>query len=157
MIRSKLIPLILAAFCGLAMQFQASRANADAAWYQGSTLGSGYGICNDAGYCFWMLSGETTAGTAAWEDPYGNILMQTPPPAAEYTTDSWLIFQNDGNLVVYDQYCFIWCNNTVDWATNTYAGNTSTGYPAGTLILADDGNLYMLDIYGTFILCIYCQ
>ena len=101
MLSSKLIPIIVAAFCGLAMQFHVSAAQADLYTGTGFQLNPGWEWCTDDNYCLYM-DYDTTAGV--WDPNNNEIWRTTPTRATNYLSGCYIIFQNDGNLVVYVTY-----------------------------------------------------
>jgi hypothetical protein len=154
MIRSNVIRIIFAVFCGLAAQFHGSSANAqDVQLYQGTQWGLGSGSCTGDGYCTYLWGNGWNQGTLQLFDPYGNLLWMSPGGCGPFCGE-YLTFQYDGNLVVYDNI-----GSLVNWATNTYAGGpgTATGNPGGEIVLDESGNFYMLDVYGNYIGCFYCS
>jgi hypothetical protein len=164
MIRSKFIPVILAAFCGLAAQFQASRANAQTVIYQspwsldlfqGVVLNEGEGACSGSGYCLWMWGPWGLQGNLQFFDPNGNLIWQSPIWEND-SPNAWASFQSDGNLVVYTP-ASIGSNALVNFATNTYAGNTATGWPGGVIVIQEFGYLEIYDVNWNFLGCLYCN
>jgi hypothetical protein len=154
MIRSNVIRIIFAVFCGLAAQFHGSSANAqNVVLYQGTQWGLGSGSCTLNGYCTYFWGNAVNQGTLQLFDPWGNRLWMSPGNCG-FFCDELLLFQSDGNLVVYDQI-----GSLVNWATNTYAGGPGTfnGNPGGVIVLDESGNFQMYDIYSNWIGCLYCS
>jgi hypothetical protein len=152
MIRSRIIPFILAIFCGLAMQFQASGANAQIiypgdAWGSYFQLNPGWCIYNGPGYHLCMQSD----GTADLYDYNNNWLWGTPTPASDdldFVSPGYLSFQNIGSLAVYDNVVVPGVYEEflgLTYETNTTAGNSITGNPGVYLVLRYYGNLEMYD------------
>jgi hypothetical protein len=155
MIRSKLIPIMLAAFCGLAFQFQVSAANAQTAWiYPRTQMNQGYVNCSGIGNCLEVQQD----GNVVLYNLYGNALWATGTntPYGDY-----LFFQGDGNLVVYSApgdpgpnsfigACLVLQTCPAVWASGTNGpadgGSTVTGLPGAYLGIQDDGNLVIFDI-----------
>ena len=116
MTRSNIIRIIFAAFCGLAAQFHGSSANAqNVELFQGTVWNLGDTACTQNHYCLslWGGYGNVYQGTLQLFDPNGNRLWMSPGDCG-FWCEEILIFQKDGNLVVYDQLFGL-----VNWATNT--------------------------------------
>jgi hypothetical protein len=124
MARSKCITTMLAAFCGLAVQFQASGAAAQSTiLYPGDSLR--FGTIN------MMVSGNFHSLIMQRD---GNLVLYSPTNGAIWSTntfwgpDTHVDMQLDGNLVVYNNYGPVWASQT-------------SGHPFSCLALQDDGNL----------------
>jgi hypothetical protein len=156
MIRSKIIPILAAAFCGLAAQFQASAANAQTAWiYTSTQMNQGYVNCSGIGNCLEVQQD----GNIVLYNLYGNALWAT---ATNTIYGDYLFFQGDGNLVVYSAGpvagdpnsipggCLVFQTCPAVWASGTNGpadgGSTVTGLPGAYLGIQDDGNLVIFDI-----------
>jgi hypothetical protein len=142
MIRSKIIPVTLAALCGLAFQLHASAANAqsqpNSATIQsqasptqahpqsvtllpGKHLSVGMGLRTDNGHLL-VLHAD------------GNVVLYNSKHVAIWSTNTTgyeplqFIMKGDGNLVLYATIGQVWASNT-------------SGNPGAFLALQDDGNL----------------
>jgi hypothetical protein len=145
----KIIPILVAAFCGFAIEFQAAAANAQAGpayVTTGTQLNPGWGFCTANNYCLWMLNDGWDDGTAGLFDPNGNLLWQSSQNCGNAPYEyGYLGFQNDGNLVVYSDNQGAYGSPCVDFAANTYAGNTITGDPGAYLVIEPYGLLVVYD------------
>jgi hypothetical protein len=139
MTRSKLIPITLAAFCGLAFQSQANAANAP----QQNAPNTQSQATSAKATSVTLLPGQHLTPGMGLRSPNGHSL----------------VFQIDGNVVLYtSKHVTIWSTNTkgyepvqlsmkadgnlVLYATTgqVWASNTS-GNPGASLVVQDDGNL----------------
>jgi hypothetical protein len=140
MIRSKLLPITLAALCGLAFQLQANAANAQAqanaaqpqsqanaanahvvTLLPGNHLSPGMGLRTDNGHLL-LLQAD------------GNVVLYNSKHVVIWSTNTkgyeplQFIMKGDGNLVLYATIGQVWASNT-------------SGNPGAFLALQDDGNL----------------
>jgi hypothetical protein len=146
MIRSKIIPAIVAAFCGLALQFQASGANA-----QEGTTGTHYqcggGSCTNLTYA--TASYTVFQGSPLCSPYWGNCLI---------IASSGFMFLIDwqGNILwqpaaIGAQDCTYGTTNCTNTRTpgcfSCYTGNPT---PGAELVFQSDGNfvLYAVDYSG---------
>jgi hypothetical protein len=177
MIRSNVIRIIFFVFCCFAAQFHGSSANAqywnvvpgtgtelqypgNVVIYQDASLNEGYGACTGNGYCFWMW-GEWGSNcdfgcnggfdTIQLFDPYGNLLWTSPAWLQTSDQNGYWAFQTDGNFVVYDS------SGNPNFATNTYSGNTATGFPGGAVVLDESAEFYIVDVNWNFLGCLWCN
>jgi hypothetical protein len=155
MLRSKCISIILAVFCGLAMQFQASGANAQVQY--GCMNGicyafvtptyflytGGPALCSPNGNCLVMADnnsqtqdGKPGNGQLQMFSLFGDLLWTSEADGAGFS--DYLAFQSDGNLVIYQNGgSAIWRTGTTNW----------NGDPGAYLAVQDDGNLVIYDAY----------
>jgi len=123
MLRSKIIPIAFALFCGLALQFQTNAAKA-----QSATLFPGGNLY--AGLALRSYNGHTLVNQ---QD--GNVVLYNRNNIAIWASNTqgaslgYFFMQTDGNLVLYDG------NHVARWASGT-AGN-----PGAFLNIQDDGNM----------------
>jgi hypothetical protein len=139
MTRSKFIPITLAAFCGLALQLQASAANAQSAILpSGQTRNLG-----------WALRSGDHHTLVMQQD--GNVVLYTRTDVPIWYTNTggdccgheglgtmfnlYITMQTDGNLVLYRVVLGLDRGPSPMWSSNT-AGN-----PGAWLAVQDDGNL----------------
>jgi hypothetical protein len=151
MTRSTIIPVSLAAFCGLALQFQSNTANAQAYtninginlvfFTPQDTFPGGYEICSPIGNC---LSVTTYNGQLSYYNLYGDLLWWSNSWGGWDPTD-YVVFQNDGNLVIYDPAL----DYQAVWDTGTTSYWTSTGTQGWYMAIQDDGNFVIYDINWT--------
>jgi hypothetical protein len=150
MTRSKIIPAIVAAFCGLALQFHASGANAQTTFVGGTNVT--YRTAPQL-----LYYGSPTLCSPYWAnclyvDALGNIILENweggirwspstnfTPGLGEFPGD-FLEFQTDGNLVLYGynslgDLLHIWRTGTTDW----------DGDPGYYMAVQDDGNFVIYD------------
>jgi hypothetical protein len=140
MIRSKIIPVIFAAFCGIALQGGAANAQSLPGDYgvmlqPGKSLFPGFGLRTYTGYMLILQQDGNLvlydpANTAVWNTPtYGNI------PA-------FLTMQMDGNLVLYGYQQGSEAVPTPP-VQKLWASNTSNGSPltVSVLYLSSSGGL----------------
>jgi hypothetical protein len=151
MTRSKIVPAIVAAFCGLALQFQPSGANTQPAQrFQDGTnvtyvtaqyfVSQSYPLCSpywgtcliiDANGFLFLIDWQ---GGILWQpDPIGGSVS---PYTAHPTPGALLDFQTDGNAVLYAQDSYgdqlhCWRTGTTDW----------NGDPGVYMAVGDNGNL----------------
>lgn len=155
MIRSKIIPILVAAFCGLAMQFQASGANAQGYVATGSTITPGWGWCDSDYWCVWMVA-DGSNQYAGFYDPNNNLIWNTPtvPYTTVYGTcggvtlvisnNAFFSFQYDGNLVL---------DYTSDYACSgdqVVGGGRTTRWRTGTTNWNGDPGVYLVINDGWF-------
>jgi hypothetical protein len=139
MTRSKLIPITIAAFCGLMLQSQANAANApqpnpanaqpqsNSANAQSATLSPGKHLTPGMG-----LRSPNGHSLVLQQD--GNVVLYTSKRVAIWSTNTkgyepvQFIMKGDGNLVLYSTTGQVWASNT-------------SGNPGAFLAVQDDGNL----------------
>jgi hypothetical protein len=150
MIRSKIIPAIVAAFCGLALQFQASGANA-----QGTTGTKYVGGTNVTwATAVYVVTQSNPLCSPYWHnclimDANGYIflvdwrggILWTAGNYSEYPNSGAVLdFQTDGNLVLYatdsdGNLLHCWRTGTTNW----------NGDPGYYMAVQDDGNFVIYD------------
>jgi hypothetical protein len=130
MTRSKIIPVTLAAFCGLVLQSQANAANAaqvNAANTQAVSLLPGQHLVPGTGL-------RTGNGHSLVLQQDGNVVLYNSKHVAIWSTNTkgyapvQFIMKGDGNLVLYSTNGQVWASNT-------------SGNPGAFLAVQDDGNL----------------
>jgi hypothetical protein len=148
MTRSKIIMGILAGFCGLALQFQTSTANAQTSFttpggWLGNyvnpayLLGVGHSLCSPNGtVCLVMNS---TGALVLYDVLDGNIPLWYPNNTEN--NEAFLYFQPDGNVVVYAPGN---CSCMLDDGFHTGTTNWD-GDPGWFLAVQDDGNFVVYD------------
>jgi hypothetical protein len=130
-LRPKFIPVTLAALCGLALQLQASAANAQSqanapntqsvSLLPGQHLTPGMGLRSPNGHSL-VLKQD------------GNVVLYNSKRVVIWSTNTngyepvQLIMKMDGNLVLYSTNGQVWASNT-------------SGNPGAFLAVQDDGNL----------------
>jgi hypothetical protein len=130
-LRSKIIPITLAALCGLAFLLQASAANAQSqanapntrsvSLLPGQHLVPGMGLRSPNGHSL-VLQQD------------GNVVLYNSKHVAIWSTNTkgyepvQFIMKGDGNLVLYSTNGQVWASNT-------------SGNPGAFLSVQDDGNL----------------
>jgi hypothetical protein len=146
MTRSKLIPITIAAFCGLAFEFQASGANAQtptgirgqeitpaAALSQGNSLYPGFAMRTYSGYLLVLLQD-------------GNLVLYSPSMTVLWSTGTYgntplnLTMQTDGNLVLYG---YPWGTSGMP-PQQLWASYTAGVGPCYLNLGADDGGLAVI-------------
>jgi hypothetical protein len=133
MIRSKIIPIILATFSGLGLQLQANVANAQALpgdfgvmLQPGKSLFPGFGLRTYTGY---MLIVQQD----------GNVVLYNPTNAVVWSTNTfgnvpaYLTMQMDGNLVLYGYQPPQ--ENLNPPVQQLWSSNTSNGAPLAVSVL----------------------
>jgi hypothetical protein len=130
MIRSNIIPVILAAFCGVVLQSQANAANApqqNAANAQSVTLSPGKHLLPGMGL-------RSPNGHLLVFQIDGNVILYNSKHVAIWSTNTkgyepvQFSMKGDGNLVLYATTGQVWASNT-------------SGNPGAFLAVQDDGNL----------------
>jgi hypothetical protein len=148
MTRSKFIPTMLAAFCGLGLQFQTSGANAQT---YGTLNGinlvyftptdyfpEGYEIYSpNNNYYLTIIVGDLVlfgpSGQVIWSAGMSSSFTG-PVDSSDH-----VVFQSDGNLVIRNANLddeAIWRTGTTDW----------NGHPGYFMAIQDDGNFVIYDI-----------
>jgi hypothetical protein len=131
MVGSKIIPILVAAFCGLVLQSQANAANAqsqaNAASATSVTLSPGKHLMPGMGL-------RSPNGHSLVLQADGNVVLYTSKRVPIWSTNTkgyepvQLIMKGDGNLVLYSTTGQVWASNT-------------SGNPGAFLAVQDDGNL----------------
>jgi hypothetical protein len=140
MIRSKFIPVTVAALCGLAFQLQANAANAQAQSNSATTQSQASPAPK---HSISIMPGQHLAPGMGLRSPNGhslvlqqdgNLVLFNSKRVAIWSTNTkgyepvQLIMKMDGNLVLYSTNGQVWASNT-------------SGNPGAFFALHDDGNI----------------